>query len=134
MDHSPPGQIAGWCNRTRMAKHDAANLADCRREPQLRAGWIDRSADPTPGPPHLSQIEDSAVRSGPSPLRSSSRPFPLAMKSALDWSIGVVKRCEIDPMPCSNGFDLLDPLLSDGPSSLREGFEPALQSERHAFE
>ena len=56
------------------------------------------------------------------------------MKSALDWSIGVVKRCEIDPMPCSNGFDLLDPLLSDGPSSLRERFESALKSKSHAFE
>ena len=56
------------------------------------------------------------------------------MKSVLHWSIGVVKRCEIDPMPCSNCLNLLDPLLSDGSSSLREGFEAALQSQSHAFE
>ena len=74
------------------------------------------------------------VRPGPPPTHSSSRPFRLAMKSVLHWSIGVVKRCEIDPMPCSNCLNLLDPLLSDGPSSLREGFEAALQSQSHAFE
>jgi hypothetical protein len=56
------------------------------------------------------------------------------MKCVLHWSIGVVKRCEIDPVPCSNGFNLLDPLRSDEPSSLREGFEAALQSKSHAFE
>ena len=61
-------------------------------------------------------------------------PFRPAMKSVLHWSIGVVKRCEIDPMPCSNCLHLRDPLRSDGPSSLREGFEPALQSKSHAFE
>src|SRR5712691_3999228 len=37
-------------------------------------------------------------------------------------------------MPRSNCLNLLDPLLSDEPPSLREGFEPALQSESHAFE
>src|SRR5260370_22022557 len=37
-------------------------------------------------------------------------------------------------MPRSNGFNLLDPLLRDKPSSLREGLVPALQSESHAFE
>jgi hypothetical protein len=37
-------------------------------------------------------------------------------------------------MPCSNGFHFLDPLWSDGPSSLGERFEPALQGESHAFE
>jgi hypothetical protein len=56
------------------------------------------------------------------------------MKSVLHWSVGVVKRCETDPMPGSNCLHLLDPLLSDGPSSLREGFEPPLQSKGHAFE
>src|SRR5216683_1823319 len=60
--------------------------------------------------------------------------IPSGIKSVLHWSIGVVKRCEIDSMPCSNCLHLLDPLLSDGPSSLREGFEPALQSKSHAFE
>src|SRR5260370_10822158 len=35
---------------------------------------------------------------------------------------------------CSNCLHLFDPLGSDGSSSLREGFEAALQSERHAFE
>ncbi len=73
-------------------------------------------------------------RPGPSPMHSSSRPFRPAMKSVLHWSIGAVKRCEIDTMPCSNCLNLLDPLLSDGASSLREGFEPALQSKSHAFE
>src|SRR5260370_6893196 len=37
-------------------------------------------------------------------------------------------------MPRSNGFNLLDPLLRDKPSSLREGFVPALQSESHGIE
>src|SRR6266849_8158900 len=73
-------------------------------------------------------------RCGEQSRRSSSRPFRLAMKSVFHWSIGVAKRCEIDPMPCGNCFHLLDPLRSDGPSSLREGFEPALQSKSHAFE
>src|SRR6266849_1717188 len=52
----------------------------------------------------------------------------------IHWSIGVVERREIDSMPCRNCLHLLDPLGSDGPSSLREGFEPALESERDAFE
>jgi len=55
-------------------------------------------------------------------------------KPVLHWSVGVVKRCEIDPMPCSNCLHLLDPLLSDESSALREGLEPALQSKSHAFE
>jgi hypothetical protein len=63
----------------------------------------------------------------------SSRPFRLARKSVLHWSIGVVKRCEIDAVPCSNCLYLVDPLRSDEASSLREGLEPALQSESHAF-
>src|SRR6267378_3925424 len=65
---------------------------------------------------------------------SCSRPFRLAMKSVLHWSIGVVKRCEIDSMPCSNCLHLRDPLRSDESSSLREGFEAALESKSHAFE
>src|ERR1700680_3337290 len=56
------------------------------------------------------------------------------MKSVLDCSIGVVKRCEIDAVPCSNCVNLLNPVRSDEPSSLGEGFEPAFQSESHAFE
>ena len=40
----------------------------------------------------------------------------------------------MDSMPRSNRFNLLDPRRRDGPSSLREGFEAALQSEGHAFE
>jgi len=54
--------------------------------------------------------------------------------SVLHGSIGVVKRCEMDSMACSNRLDLLDALLSDGPSSLGERFEPALQGKSHAFE
>src|SRR6266851_2625345 len=56
------------------------------------------------------------------------------LSRASDWSIGVVKRRQIDPMPRSNCQHLLHSLLSDGPSSLRERFEAALQSESHAFE
>ena len=56
------------------------------------------------------------------------------MKPVLHWSIGIVERCEIDSMPRGNCFNLLNPLLSDESSSLGEGFEPALQSESHAFE
>ena len=56
------------------------------------------------------------------------------MNSVLDWSVGVVKWSEVDPMPCGNCLNFLDPLLSDETSSLREGFEPALQSKSHAFE
>ena len=66
------------------------------------------------------------------------------MKPSLNWltghwsafhrPIGVVKWREIDSMPCGNYLHLLDPLRSDEPSSLGEGFEPALQSKSHAFE
>src|SRR5690242_1762867 len=56
------------------------------------------------------------------------------MSFLLHWSIGVVKRCEIDSVPCSNCLHLLDALRSDGSSSLREGFKPARQSKSHAFE
>ena len=52
----------------------------------------------------------------------------------LDRPIGVVERREMDSMPCSNRLHLLDPPRSDEPSPLREGFEPALQRERDAFE
>ena len=37
-------------------------------------------------------------------------------------------------MPCSNGLNLLDPLRSDEPTSLREGFEAGFQSKSHTFE
>src|SRR6266566_695702 len=60
--------------------------------------------------------------------------IPSAIKSVLQRSLGVVKWCEIDPMARSNRLNLLDPLLSDKPSSLREGFEATLQSKSHAFE
>ncbi len=56
------------------------------------------------------------------------------IKSVLQWSVGIVKRCEIDPMPCSNCLNLVDPLLSDESSSLRERLEPVFQSKSHAFE
>ena len=56
------------------------------------------------------------------------------MKFVLQWSFGVVKRCEIDPMPCGNCLYLLDPFLRDESSSPREGLEPALQCKGHAFE
>src|SRR5229473_3626808 len=38
------------------------------------------------------------------------------------------------PMPCSDCLDLLDPLPRDGPSSLREGFKPTIESKSHTFE
>src|SRR5271156_1513840 len=96
------------------------------RSTRSRLTWLDSTvlADLTQGPPHLSQKEDSAVRCGPLRMHSPSQPFRLAMNSVLHWSVGVVKRCETDPMPCSNCLHLVDALLSDGPSSLREGFEP----------
>ena len=37
-------------------------------------------------------------------------------------------------MPCSNCLNLVDPLLSDESSSLRERLEPLFQSKSHAFE
>jgi len=67
-------------------------------------------------------------------LHLCSRPFRLARKFVLYWSICVEKRREIDAMPCSNCLHLLDPFRSDEPSSLGEGFEPALECESHAFE
>jgi len=60
--------------------------------------------------------------------------IPSSIKSVLQWSVGIVKRCEIDPMQCSNCLDLVDPLLSDESSSLRERLEPVFQSKSHAFE
>jgi hypothetical protein len=60
--------------------------------------------------------------------------IPSGVKSVLQWSVGIVKRCEIDPMPCSNCLNLVDPLLSDESSSLRERLEPVFQSKSHAFE
>src|SRR5215813_1339435 len=62
---------------------------------------------------------------------TSERP---AIWSVLHRSIGVVKRCKIDSVSCGNCLNLLDSLLSDEPSSLREGFEPVLQRKSHAFE
>src|SRR5215813_15486967 len=62
---------------------------------------------------------------------TSERP---AIWSVLHRSIGVVKRCKIDSVSCGNCLNLLDPLLSDEPSSLRVGFETVLQSKSHAFE
>src|SRR5215813_14602785 len=62
---------------------------------------------------------------------TSERP---AIWSVLHRSIGVVKRCKIDSVSCGNCLNLLDPLLSDEPSSLREGFEPVFQSKSHTFE
>ena len=58
----------------------------------------------------------------------------MATESVLDWSIGIVEWCEMDPMPPSNCLNLRYSLWRDKSSSLREGFEPALQSESHAFE
>ena len=58
----------------------------------------------------------------------------MAINAVLYWSIGVVERCEKDSMPRGNCLDLLNPLLSDEPSSLGERLEPALQSKSHAFE
>src|SRR5712671_6827884 len=37
-------------------------------------------------------------------------------------------------MPCGNCLNLVDPLLSDESSSLRERLEPVFQSKSHAFE
>jgi hypothetical protein len=56
------------------------------------------------------------------------------MKAVFCGSVGVVKRSEIDAMPCRNCLHLLDALRSDEPSSLGKGFEAALQSKSHAFE
>src|SRR5258708_28694824 len=44
--------------------------------------------------------------------------IPSGLKSVLQRSIGIVKRCEIDPMARSNRLNLFDPLLGDKPSSL----------------
>lgn len=67
-------------------------------------------------------------------IPACSRPFRLAMKSVPYGSIGVVKRCEVDPVPCSHGLHLFDPLLRDEASALGEGFKPARQSKSHAFQ
>ena len=56
------------------------------------------------------------------------------MQSVRYGSIGVVKRCEVDAVPCSHGLHLLDALLRDEASALGEGFEPARQSKSHAFQ
>ncbi len=53
---------------------------------------------------------------------------------ALHRSVAVVERCEMNPVACGNGFNLLDAPWSDEASSLGEGFEAALQREGHAFE
>src|SRR5439155_4433008 len=42
--------------------------------------------------------------------------------------------CNIEPMACSNCANLVNPLLSDESSSLRESLEPVFQSKSHAFE
>src|SRR5579863_2954433 len=49
-------------------------------------------------------------------------------------SVGVVERGEIDPMPCCDGLDFVNPLGSDEASSLRKRLEAALQSKSHPFE
>src|SRR6516162_3108318 len=57
-----------------------------------------------------------------------------AIQAALHWPIGVVEWCEVDPMARGGCRNLLDTLRSDAPSSLGERLEPALESQRHAFE
>src|SRR5437016_14465825 len=92
-----------------------------------------------------SHMAGSAVPAGPTlnPPDSSSWSFahglilstiPSGIKSVLQWSVGIVKRCEIDPMPCGSCLNLVDPLLSDESSSLREMLESVFQSKSHAFE
>src|SRR5713226_706490 len=103
----------------------------------IRSGltWLDRQCPLVRRSilPNLSQKEDSTVRLGLSPMDSSSRPFYLASSPSSNGPSAFVKRCEIDPMPCSNCLNLVDPLLSDESSSLRERLEPVFQSKSHAF-
>src|SRR5580700_12066781 len=61
------------------------------------------------------------------------RPFRLARQRFLHGSISVIERCQINAVPRSDCFNLLDSFRSDEPSSLRERFEPSLQSKSHAF-
>src|SRR5579864_5056951 len=52
----------------------------------------------------------------------------------LHGALGVVQRSEIDSMPCGDGLHFLDARGGDEASSLREGFEAALESQSHAFQ
>src|SRR6476469_6693301 len=91
-------------------------------------GWIDsaRWSDAQSSRPILKRRFDSSTWSFAHGLILST--IPSGIKSVLQWSVGIVKRCEIDPMPCSNCLNLVDPLLSDKSSSLRERLEPVFQS------
>src|ERR1700727_4051043 len=67
-------------------------------------------------------------------MRLWYRIFRFAIECVFYWSFGVVKRGEIDSVACRYGFYFFYALRSDEASSLREGFEAALQRERHTFE
>src|SRR5260370_30488722 len=99
----------------------------------IRSGltWLDRQC-PQSSQPISKRRFDSSTWSFAHGLILST--IPSGIKSVLQWSFGIVKRCEIDPIPCSNCRNLVDPLLSDESSSLRERLEPVFQSKSHAFE
>jgi hypothetical protein len=103
-------------------------------EDQVSHGWIDsaRWSDAQSSQPISKRRFDSSTWSFAHGLILST--LASGIKSVLQWSVGIVKRCEIDPMPCSNCRNLVDPLLSDESSSLRERIEPVFQSKSHAFE
>src|SRR5579872_1620886 len=62
------------------------------------------------------------------------RPFCLMITFVLDWSLSVVKRSEVDAVPCRDCLNLVHPLRSDEASSNRERFEATFQSKSHTFE
>ncbi len=97
-------------------------------------GWIDTAhwSDAQSSQPISKRRFDSSTWSFTQGLILST--IPPGIKFVLQLSVGIVKRCEIDPMPCSNCLNLVDPLLSDESSSLRERLEPVFQSKSHAFE
>src|ERR1700675_4711213 len=112
--------------------HQKSTEPTVRSSDQVLHGWIDSARWGDAQSSQTYRGFDSSTWSFAYGLILST--VPSGIKSVLQWSVGIVKRCEIDPVPCRNGLHLLDPLRSDEPSSLRERLEPVVQSKSHAFE
>jgi hypothetical protein len=76
------------------------------------------------------------MRFGLVPSLSENRQVSLSFEftDALERTLSVVERREVDSMPCGKRLDFRDSFRRDKPSPLREGLETAGQGEGHALE
>ncbi len=67
-------------------------------------------------------------------MRSYVAASKKTIQRSLQWSLGVVERCERNSMARGNGLNFINPLRGDESPSLGERLKAVLQSESHAFE